>query len=79
MKILEPFSGYKLASAHPMFHLALFFASFSVNHRHQHENGDNIDEMTEIETHFVTSFIFLRWSHLIVFALVFPDWFGDRH
>jgi hypothetical protein len=25
----------------------------------------------------VRAFICLKYSHLVVFALVFPDWFGD--
>ena len=31
MKILEPFAGYKLASGHPLLHLALFAASYTVD------------------------------------------------
>ena len=31
MKVIEPISGYKLASGHDYFHLAYFLASFSVD------------------------------------------------
>ena len=60
-----------------MFHLALFIASFSVNPNHTHENGTDVEVVGEVESHFVTAFTCLRYSHLVVFALVFPDWFGD--
>ena len=28
MKLLDPFAGYKMAIGHPLFHMALFSASF---------------------------------------------------
>ena len=31
MKLLDPFAGYRLASGHPFFHVALFIGSFIVN------------------------------------------------
>ena len=30
MKLLDPFAGYRLASGHPFFHIALFIGSFGV-------------------------------------------------
>ncbi len=30
MKLLDPFAGYRLASGHPFFHVALFAGSFLV-------------------------------------------------
>ena len=30
MKLLDPFAGYKLAIGHPLFHMALFGASWTV-------------------------------------------------
>ena len=30
MKLLDPFAGYRLASGHPFFHIALFIGSFMV-------------------------------------------------
>ena len=74
MKILEPFSGYKLASAHPLFHLALFVASFSVN---PHTNNEDPQTKSEVEGHFLRAFIWLRWSHLAVALLAFPVFFGS--
>ena len=31
MKLLDPFAGYRLASGHPFFHVALFIGSFIVS------------------------------------------------
>ena len=31
MKLLDPFTGYRLASGHPFFHVALFIGSFLVS------------------------------------------------
>ena len=31
MKFLDPFAGYRLASGHPFFHIALFAGSFLIN------------------------------------------------
>lgn len=66
MKILEPFSGYRLASGHAYFHMAYFIATFFV----AVAPVDYHD--TEMSSHYFGAFQFLRWVHLIVFLLEIP-------
>ena len=72
MKLLEPFSGYKLASGHHYFHLALFFATWSVR-------GDQsaVSGQSEESDYFVFAFNLLRWTHLAVFFLSFPNYIAS--
>ena len=61
MKLLDPFAGYRLASGHPFFHIALFAGSFMIN-----VSGDvgfvSKDEIIE-------AFNLLRWGHLLLIIL----------
>lgn len=59
MKILEPFAGYRLASGHPVFHLAFFTGSWTISLQHATDNRQ--DDLF--------AFKMLRWSHLIAFML----------
>ena len=66
MKILEPFSGYKLASGHPLFHLALFVGSWFVD-------GDASKTWANEKARLsVQAFLMVRWAHLAIFLLNFP-------
>jgi len=59
--LLDPFAGYRLASGHPFFHLALFICSFFVRF-----NGD--DSLQSAED-IVDCFTLLRYAHLTLIVL----------
>lgn len=61
MKLLDPFAGYRLASGHPFFHIALFVCSWQVVDGHD-KNSDSSAEIS-------SAFIMLRWGHFILFTL----------
>lgn len=61
MKLLDPFAGYRLASGHPFFHIALFAGSYCV----QAFGSDLWDSSPSI----IEAFDMLRWSHFILFSL----------
>ena len=61
MKLLDPFAGYRLASGHPFFHLALFGCSFFAE---KYGKSKHVS-VTEI----VEAFNMLRWAHFILFVL----------
>ena len=73
MKILEPFSGYKLASGHAYFHLAYFCASFSVSINHTVDYKGSVPSEA-----FYSAFYVVRWVHLAVFVLSFPNFFANQ-
>jgi len=63
MKLLDPFAGYRLASGHPFFHIALFTGSWMII-----PFGDkaaSFDSTKEIDG----AFKLLRWSHFGLFCL----------
>ena len=63
MKLLDPFSGYRLASGHPFFHLGLFVCSWFV----PFTGKDDIHSTEKIEH----CFILLRYAHaVIIFSTV---------
>ena len=62
MKLLDPFAGYRLASGHPFFHIALFTASWFVEL--VGETGF-ISPDEEIKD----AFHLLRWGHFVLFML----------
>jgi len=59
--LLDPFAGYRLASGHPFFHLALFICSFLVRF-----NGD--DSLQSAED-IADCFTLLRYAHLTLIVL----------
>ena len=59
MKVLDPFSGYRLASGHPIFHISLFIGSFMVV---PYEKGTVAPVIQQC-------FDILRWSHFTLFML----------
>ena len=59
MKVLDPFSGYRLASGHPIFHLALFTGSFIAESYMVGDAHESADEC----------FNLLRWTHFFIFSL----------
>ena len=61
MKLLDPFAGYRLASGHEFFHIALFTGSFWVVSFGISEYYSNSD--------IKHAFILLRWGHLILVVL----------
>ena len=61
MKLLDPFAGYRLASGHAFFHVALFAASWMVPHFGR-------DEFTSSDA-IISAFNVLRWGHFILFSL----------
>lgn len=64
MKLLDPFAGYRLASGHPVVHVALFLGSFVV--------GLYNEDFPVGQQDLNTAFEVLRWGHFvqIVLALV---------
>ena len=71
MKLLDPFAGYRLASGHPVFHLAYFAGSWSVTY---YENAEQFISKGPLIEVFHT----LRWVHLTVFALALLSGWADR-
>ena len=61
MKLLDPFAGYRLASGHEFFHIALFAGSFWV--MNFGVEGFYSDEQIK------HAFIMLRWGHFILVVL----------
>ena len=61
MKLLDPFAGYRLASGHEFFHIALFTGSFWVMNF-----GDSITYNSATIKH---AFNMLRWGHFILVVL----------
>ena len=66
MKLLDPFAGYKLAIGHPLFHMALFGASWTVKGTTSTATDDTM------HSDFRTAFEMLKWAHLIVVLLLLP-------
>ena len=64
MKVLDPFSGYRLASGHPMFHISLFAGSYITDL--YAKKGVEIDNFPG---YLETSFIILRWAHFSLFLV----------
>ena len=61
MKLLDPFSGYRLASGHSFFHVALYICSYFVG-----VTGDDaIESPADIEF----CFGLLRYGHLALILL----------
>lgn len=67
MKLLDPFSGYRLASCHPFFHLGLFICSFIV----PFTGKDDINSTEKIER----CFNLLRYAHAILIIATVIDYF----
>ena len=59
MKLLDPFAGYRLASGHTFFHIALFGCSFTVRDDDDHKSDDAI----------ISAFNLLRYGHLVLIVL----------
>ncbi len=70
MKVLDPFSGYRLASGHPMFHISLFAGSFITDQYAQ--SGTSIDDY---DGYLNISFVTLRWSHFALFIFASLSFF----
>ena len=69
MKLLDPFAGYRLASGHPFFHIALFAGSFMMNVK-----GD-----TEYKSQqeIIDAFNLLRWGHLLLIILAIFEMYAN--
>ena len=71
MKVLDPFAGYRLASGHPFFHVALFTGSFCVMavgyENSQHSSGD-----------IAAAFKVLRWGHFVQIMLSAYIFYAER-
>ena len=65
MKLLDPFAGYRLASGHAFFHVALFTSSWFINPISKSGDEDLDDSSELIEQ----AFMMLRWSHFWLFML----------
>ena len=63
MKLLDPFAGYRLASGHEFFHIALFTCSFWV----MNFGASEFDFYANIEIKH--AFNLLRWGHFILVVL----------
>ena len=63
MKLLDPFAGYRLASGHEFFHIALFTGSFWV----MNFGKSDFDFYGNIEIKH--AFNLLRWGHFILVVL----------
>jgi hypothetical protein len=80
MKILEPFAGYKLASGHPLLHIAMFLGTFFVNTSEARTIAKtwSHEHLYNLASEFVISFEVIRYAHLfsILFAIpqVVEDW-----
>lgn len=64
MKLLDPFAGYRLASGHAFFHIALFSCSWIVS---------SLDVPDNDSTQIKHCFVVLRWGHFILVALAFIE------
>ena len=61
VKTLDPFAGYRAASGHPFFHVALFFGSYL---------GVNMGALEfESSKGIQIAFTMLRWGHFVLFML----------
>ena len=69
MKLLDPFAGYRLASGHPLFHVALFVGSFMV--AVFGKDGSSSEE------HIEGAFLILRWGHFIQIVLAIIEGFSN--
>ena len=70
MKLLDPFAGYRLASGHPFFHIALFAGSWAKDYFGDsdfHSSGEIAD-----------AFYLLRWAHFVLFTLAAIEGFCNR-
>ena len=63
MKLLDPFAGYRLASGHPFFHIALFCGSWMIE-----PFGDKALTFESTEE-IGEAFMLLRWAHCVLFCL----------
>ena len=70
MKLLDPFAGYRLASGHAFFHVALFTGSWFV----PVFGSDNMTSSTAI----MNAFSVLRWGHFILFTLAIIEAFANN-
>ncbi len=73
MKVLDPFSGYRLASGHPIFHMSLFAGSFIT--KQYAESGTSIEDY---DGYLGTCFVTLRWSHLALFIFATLSFFVSQ-
>ena len=71
MKLLDPFAGYRLASGHPVFHLAFFAGSWTVNYFEDAENFLSRGPIVEV-------FYILRWVHCTVFLIAIVSGWADK-
>ena len=71
MKLLDPFAGYRLASGHPVFHLAYFAGSWVVTYYEKEEHFLSKGSIVEV-------FHVLRWVHLTVFFISIISGWADR-
>ena len=71
MKLLDPFAGYRLASGHPVFHLAYFAGSWSVDYFKD-------EEQFLTKGPIVPVFHYMRWIHLVIFGLALISGWADR-
>ena len=71
MKVLEPWAGIRLASGHPLFHLAQFTASWIALSTGKNEP----DAPSEV----VSAFKLLQWGHFACFMLYFLANFARRY
>ena len=60
MKLLDPFAGYRLASGHAFFHIALFGCSFFI--KIEGANEESVQGINE-------AFYMLRYGHLVLIIL----------
>ena len=72
MKLLDPFAGYRLASGHPFFHIALFVGSWFIL-----IFGDKDDAFVSSAPIF-EAFAMLRWAHFFLFALSMAEAWMNR-
>jgi hypothetical protein len=73
MKLLDPFSGYKLLIGHPLFHLALFTASWMlVLSEKDIKNESELQDPLMYED-LRLSYEIMKWSHLIVVLMLSPS------
>ena len=71
MKVLDPFSGYRLASGHPIFHLSLFAGSY-VTDFYAKPGTDILDYSGFL----CNSYIILRWAHFALFIISIISFFS---
>lgn len=70
MKLLDPFAGYRLASGHYLFHIALFAGSYCV----LAVGEEGFDSSKDI----IDAFNLLRWGHFTLFMLAIFEMFANR-